>query len=386
MLRLVRRFNRLNPDVRVTMQRIDWGTYYNKLYVAGLGGRAPEVFVLQSHAIDRFAEAKFIRPIDDLVSGSTGIDTADFDRNVWRTVDIDGRHYGIPLDIWVMGMYYNRSLLQRAGVTDAGGTASPPRTRQEFLAALRQVARRDQTPGQPSNWGFAFTNYQSNVFTVMRQYGGRLISKDGASCTMNSPENVAALRFCVDLIRRDHLVPPPENVDPWIGFRQGRAAMVFEGIYMLSDLKKQTDLDFGGAPVPELGARKAVWAGSHVLCLRADLPAETRNAAWRFVQFLSDNSLDWAAGGQVPARRSLRNTARFRAMTVQYQFARQIPYAVYMPEVPYTFELQTEFGDAVERALRGVQTPQQALDQGAANVDRAIARWRAEAQQAAAGS
>ncbi|MFY8052261.1 MAG: ABC transporter substrate-binding protein, partial [Armatimonadaceae bacterium] len=40
MLGLVRKFNAENPDIHVVMQRMDWGTFYNKLFVAGLGGRA----------------------------------------------------------------------------------------------------------------------------------------------------------------------------------------------------------------------------------------------------------------------------------------------------------------------------------------------------------
>src|SRR5262245_60289160 len=59
MLRLVKRFNQQNPDVHVLMQRMDWSTYYNKLFVAGLGHRAPELFVVHTRAMLRFARAGF---------------------------------------------------------------------------------------------------------------------------------------------------------------------------------------------------------------------------------------------------------------------------------------------------------------------------------------
>ena len=51
------------------------------------------------------------------------------------------------------------------------------------------------------------------------------------------------------------MAPPPENFDSWIGFRQGKVGMVWEGVYMLDDLTKQTDLDFGAAPVPQMGVK-----------------------------------------------------------------------------------------------------------------------------------
>jgi multiple sugar transport system substrate-binding protein len=152
--------------------------------------------------------------------------------------------------------------------------------------------------------------------------------------------------------------------------------MAFEGIYMLADLQKQKDLEFGGAPVPLLGSHAAVWGGSHNLCLRAGLSGRELEAAWRFMRYLSDNSLDWAEGGQVPVRRSLRNTDRFKGMEVQSQFAREIPIVNYLPRLPFIFEFQTEFNTAIEKALRGTETPRVALATAQARLNKIIERDR----------
>ncbi|HLV81110.1 MAG TPA: ABC transporter substrate-binding protein [Chthonomonadaceae bacterium] len=366
MLRIVRRFNAQNPDVNVLVQRTDWATYYNKLFVAGLFGRAPEVFVLHASNILRFARARFLHPVDDLISGPDGLDSHDFDANVWQEVEVDGRHYGVPLDVHILGMYFNRQLFRQAGIQ------SPPAERAGFLEALRRLTR--HPAGGPDQWGFVFTNLSSNVYTVMRQYGGAFFTEDFGRCVMNDARNVAALQFCVDLIRRERVAPPPESFDAWVGFLQGKVATAFEGIYMLADLQKQTELDFGGAPVPQIGPEPAVWANSHTLCLRAGMSGAELQAAWRFVRYLSNNSLDWAAGGQIPVRKSLRQTARFHAMPIQSAFARQIPYVSYLPRVTFTFEFQDELNTAIEKALRGSASPQQALDTATANVNAVIAR------------
>ncbi|HEV2473002.1 MAG TPA: extracellular solute-binding protein, partial [Chthonomonadales bacterium] len=171
-----------------------------------------------------------------------------------------------------------------------------------------------------------------------------------------------------------HVAPTPENFDAWIGFRQGRVGMVFEGIYMLADLRNQAGLDYGGAPVPLLGPHPAVWTGSHNLCLRADLKGKQLWAAWRFIRFLSNNSLVWAAGGQIPARTDLRDTAAFAKMKVQSAFAKQIPIVSYLPRLTMIFEFQTEFTNAVEKALRGTEPPEKALAEAQANVNADIAR------------
>src|SRR5579883_2022356 len=97
MLRMVKRFNRENPDVNVLMQRMDWATYYNKLFVAGIGHRAPEVFVLQTPAMLRFSRAHFVRSLDDLAAGADGLNVREIPPNIWASVEMDGKHYGIPL-------------------------------------------------------------------------------------------------------------------------------------------------------------------------------------------------------------------------------------------------------------------------------------------------
>ena len=92
MLRLVKRFNAANPDVNVLMQRMDWNTYYNKLFVAGIGARAPEMFVVHTPTLLRFVRAGFIRPNDDLMNSLQSIPIADLDANVWQGTEFGGKH------------------------------------------------------------------------------------------------------------------------------------------------------------------------------------------------------------------------------------------------------------------------------------------------------
>ncbi len=379
-LEIVRQFNRENPNIEVRMQRIEWGTYYNKLFVGGIGKRAPEVFVLHTAALRRFEEAGFVRPNDDLLAD---FPVEDLDANVWKAALYQGKHYGLPIDFHPLGLYYNRKLFRKAGIVDAAGEARPPRTQTEFLETARKLTKQGSSPAL-SQWGYAFSNAGPQVYSFMAQYNGKFFTPDLSHCLLNSPENVAALQFCVDLIQKEKVAPSPDATDPWIGFRQGRVAMTWNGIFMLPDLEKQTDLDFAGAPVAQVGAFAGTWAGSHNFCLKADLGAKEQNAAWRFIRFYSDHSLDWATAGQVPVRKSLRNSPRFAGMKVQSQFARQLPYGVYMPQIPFNQEFETEFNYAVEQALRGSLTPKEALDAAALKMDAVIARRREDRE--AAGS
>ncbi|CAN5674593.1 extracellular solute-binding protein [soil metagenome] len=362
MLAIVKQFNAANPDVHVRMQRMEWGTYYNKLFVAALGERAPEVFVLHTDSIPSFRAAGFLRESDDMA-----IDSSDFDENVWQSVQFDGKHYAIPLDMHLIGMFYNRTLFKAAGID------KPPTNRAEFLDACRKLTR--ETDSSNRQWGFIFTWQRTNIYTLFRQWGGDIFNDDGTRCTIDSPACAAALQFAVDLIFKEKVAPSPATVNnAFIGFRQGNIGMLFEGIYMLPELKRQTDLDWGAAPVPQLGDQKAAWCNSHNLCLRSDLTGRELEAAQRFVKYLSDHSLDWAEGGQVPVRKSLRDSERFQSMTAQREFAKQIPYAAYMPRVMFVGEYLIEYEAGIERALRGSIPPEQALREARERIEKIIQR------------
>lgn len=382
MLRMVKRFNRENPDIRVLMQRIEWPSYYNKLFIAGLGGRAPEVCVIHTDVLERFIQAGFVHPIDEFLGGEYGLDVEDFDANVWEAVEKEGKHYALPLDVHPLGLYYNKRLFRQAGIVDAEGEAKPPTDRQEFLNAAKKLTRDLDGDGTNDQWGFVYTWLRTNVYAVMAQWGGEAFNEARTSCLLNTQANVEALQFCADLVQEYGVAPSPEHFDAWIGFRQGKVGMALEGIYMLPDLEKQTDLDYAGVPVPLFGNILATWASSHNLCIRSDLDREEQMASWRFVKYLSDHSVDWALGGQVPVRKSLRESEAFRRLEVQSEFAKQIPYVKYMPRVPFILEFYSEFDLAVEKALRGSVSPQEALDVATVNVNKVIERQNAMLHEA----
>ena len=100
---------------------------------------------------------------------------------------------------------------------------------------------------------------------------------------------------------------------------------------MLSSMESQEDLHFAGAPCPVFGKKPGAWANSHMLVMPADSDPVKREAAWKFIKYLSDNSLKWAEGGQVPVRRDILESPEFKKLTVQHEFSKQLPYINYMP-------------------------------------------------------
>jgi multiple sugar transport system substrate-binding protein len=372
MLEMIRVFNKQNPDIEVSMQRMDWATYYNKLMVAAVDGRGPQVFIIHASTLPRMERAGFVAPINDLLSGPESIPEADFDSYVLDQTRFGEKLRGIPLDIHPQGLYCNADALKSAGFVNPDGTARAPKNGVEFLDLARKLKVDSNGDGMADTWGFALTMWRNNFQALMPQFGGRYLDEAGRA-DLDNPGNVRALEFLARL-GKDKLVPPPENGLGWVGFRQKKVAMVFDGVYMLGDLKRLNELKYIGAPIPQIGPRRGTMADSHVMCIREGLTPEVRAAARKFVRFLSDRSLEWAGAGQVPARRSVRAMPEFKALPVQSQFARQIPFMLYPPRTTALFEVTLEIDLAVEKVMRGRATPLEALKSANRNAQKFLDR------------
>jgi multiple sugar transport system substrate-binding protein len=375
MERIVRQFKKENPDIEIRMQIIPWGTYYDKVTLSLAYGGAPEVFIMHAGRLPEFASFDVLAPLDSLYATmQPPLKAEEFAPAPWEASFYQGRRYGLPLDVHPWGLYYNKQLFKEAGIVDAQGNAKPPATWDEFLDAAKRMTKDTDGDGRPDQWGFVFTFQRNNALTFLYQHGADLISEDGKRATLDTPEVIAAVSKMRDLIYRYKVAPKPEGVDAWLAFRQGKVGMALEGIYMLASLEEQTGLPYAGAPTPQFGTVRQAWAGSHLLCQPAGIRPEMARAAWRFMRYLSDQSLQWAKGGQVPARLAVVRTPEFQALPVQAQYARQLPYVRYEPLSPKLNALFPFFDPAIEAVLLNLQTPEAAMRDANRRINQVLQR------------
>jgi multiple sugar transport system substrate-binding protein len=372
---VVRQFQQENPDVAVRMQIIPWGTYYDKLTLSLAYGGAPEVFILHAVRLPEFASFGVLRPLDDLYSSSRPPLTArDFIAAPWNAMQYRGHRYALPLDVHPLGLYYNTALFKAAGIVDAQGRAKPPKNWDEFLEDARKMTKDTDGDGRPDQWGFVFTNQRSNWFTFSAQFGSGILTPNGRASMMDSSGDLTALHRMHDLIYTYHVAPKPEGIDAWLAFRQGKAAMAMEGIYMLASLEEQKGLPYAGAPVPQFGPKPAVWGGSHLLCQPSNIAPGKVGAAWRLMRFISDNSLIWAKGGQVPARLAVLHSPGFQALPVQSQFAKEVSYVQYESMSPRINALFPFVDPAIEAVLLDLQPPEAATADASRRINQVLKR------------
>jgi multiple sugar transport system substrate-binding protein len=358
MTRLAERFSSENA-LGITVKHVAQPEYVQKLNAAAAAKQLPAMTVVRVINVGELAARNVLKPFSNEALAVLGPDFgAEFPENVWVRGEYRGQRYSIPLDIHPLVMYYNKQVFQAAGIAEPG---TEPLRRADFEALLEKL----QASGvQPIAIGTAFQG--ATLFqTFIAQFGGSLTNEDGTQVTYNSEAGVRALEYVHDL--KQKYSPEISGAgDPEVGvFKQGKAAIVIHGPWHISDMER---LGFVGyAPVPQIGEKYAVWAGSHQLALTSDDPT-TQVAAACWIKWLSDHSVEWAKAGQVPARNSVRSSPELARQAAPIAaVAGIVDRAIILPQVPeLEGALWGQFGPAVDAVLMGETTDiKGTLDQAA---------------------
>jgi multiple sugar transport system substrate-binding protein len=359
MTALAERFSAENPcDITVT--HVAQPEYQQKLESAAAAGGLPAMTAVHATRVAALASRNVLKPFGPEAMAVLGSDFAgNFPEDLWSRGEYKGERYSIPLDVHPLIMFYNKDLFAAAGVEEPG---TEPWTREEFEDALAKLEASGVTPISLGNAFQAAALFQA----LIRQYGGSLTDEAGATATYNSPEGVKALEKIKEL--KDKYSPDIAGTgDPEVNFfKEGNVGMVFHGPWWISDLSK---LDFVGfAPLPTIGDQPATWGGSHHLALTSDDPS-TQAAAAVWIKWLSDNSAEWAAAGQVPARQSVRDDPNLASVAAPIASVAESANMVALPAPVAGLEgaLWDQFGPAIDAYLAGDTTDAQAaLDEAAA--------------------
>lgn len=364
MTALADRYTSENAD-GITVRHVAQPEYVQKLNAAAAAGQMPTMTVVRAINVAELAERNVLQPFSDEVLAVLGDQSGEFPENVWVAGEYEGERYSFPLDMHPLVMYYNKAMFEAAGVPEPG---NEPMTREEFESAL-EALQSDSV--QAIAVGTAF-NGATLFQTLIRQFGGGLTDETGETVTYNSDAGVQALEYIKNLY--DTYSPGISGAgDPEVNvFKQEQAAIVIHGPWHISDLQR---LDFVGfAPVPQIGDQFAVWAGSHQLGITNEDPAQQVAAAC-WIKWLSENSVEWAKAGQVPARNSVRLGDELAQVAAPIAaVAPSADSAIILPQIAeLEGALWGQFGAVVDGVMMGEVTDiKAALDDAAARSQQII--------------
>ncbi|TDD23702.1 ABC transporter substrate-binding protein [Nonomuraea diastatica] len=370
MKRLVEQFNSAHPNIKITMNVYQWSDYYSKVPAAVSAGRGPDLGIMHVDSVATNAARQVVLPLDD-VAASLSLTEADFSPPVWQAGVYKGARYSIPLDVHPLGMFYNKTVLSKAGLDPD----NPPKTGEEYLAALETLKK----AGVQGHWATPFPFTGSMQFgSLLHQNGGRLFADDAGVSRFAEEPGVQALTWLVELVNKGY---SPKNVGQdadFIALQNGKAAFNWNGIWSINTLREHKDLEWGVAPLPQIGTEPAAWAGSHQFVIfKQRRPDQNKlTAAKVFINWISGHSIEWAKAGQVPARKTIRESAEFKELKEQAAIGSQIDHLYFLPPVAGIGDASAVVDQAVSAAILLKKSPKDALTEAAAKADKVLEQNR----------
>lgn len=282
-------FEAQNPGIRIQVEGIPGSQeYVSKVLLSHVARSAPDIITLDASSSAVFIENGVLRDLTPFLSKSASFNLDDYYPNVVDIARRGERLYAIPMDFTPMVVYYNKDLLDAAGVPypRAGWT------RDEFLQTAKALTR----PGQ---YGFKFANWMPGWVMWLWNAGGDVVQSDAngnwvARGVFDSPQNVETVAWLRDLIAVHRVSPSlsmtaASGVDP---FANGEAAMEISGHWALVGYKQAPKINvdrIGVAPLPtELGKPVTVMYESG---LAIGAHCKNPEAAWKFIEFMTSESV-----------------------------------------------------------------------------------------------
>ena len=381
----VAQFEAANPDIHIVP--VYSGNYLDtttKALTAAKSGTPPTIAVLLATDIFTLIDEEAIQPIDEFIK--TADDKAwmgGFMPAYLASTKVDGHTWAAPFQRSTAVLYWNKKAFAESGLAPA----KYPKTWDEMVAFGKAVTKKDAS-GRVTRWGVGIPGNVGSAQwlfgALCAQNGARLANGEGTQTYLTDPKVVEALRFWVDL-NKVHGIHPP-GIQEWgttpSDFIEERIAMIWTTTGNLSNLLKNAKFDFGLAPYPGKLAPASVLGGGDLYVFKK-APQNEKEAAFKFIKFLTSNEImaDWSIKtGYVAPRDGAWQTEALKAYVAKVPDAAvardQIPVSV--PEFSTHENARTTkvLNDALAAALTGTKTPEKALGDAQAEMERILKPYR----------
>lgn len=275
---LLDRFEAENPDIKVDLQYIEG--YGAQVLVRIAGGSPPDVFWVGNNA-PSLASQGFLYDLTGFIERDQ-VDLGEYIPSLVEAYTYNGRVYGLPNDSAPHIFYYNRGLLELAGID--------PGTLDLTWSSLVDVGKKltiQRADGEVEQWGFSPLYGTDWVMSWVWQNEGSLLNTAMTEPAVNTPEFAEAVEYLYNLKYEYQIAPPiaiANSVAPHERFAQQNVAILQQGAWLASTALRDVDFDWGML-LPPKGKTRAtgISYGGFSMPYNTEHPEE----AWRLLKFIT---------------------------------------------------------------------------------------------------
>ncbi len=378
-------FQKANPNIQIQAVGGDLNT--QQLLTAVASGDPPEVINVDRAQVGSWAGRNALDPIDDLVARDK------FDLTQFYPFTIDqskykGKLYAIPQFVNIDLLYMNLDDLKAANIDPSSVDPGNWDQLKDLAAKLYKASGNNVT-----QTGFDTKMQDGRLWEWAWANGVDLISADGTKANFNDPKVVEALTWAksvVDAQGGDKARAAFQQTQNFFSAQNpvltGQTAMTIFEQWLMGVMKVNPKANFK-AVLPRMrnSTQNITLASGSAFAIPKGVTGDKREAAWKFITGMTSTDA-WMAGEQATLADSQKNntvytptitgnikadqqawTTIYKPISAGYDEAVKLfPDALKVAKFPYSGPVAADIHDmmtaAVNDALQGVKTPQQAMD------------------------
>lgn len=309
----VHAFDVSHPDIQVTAS---YGGSYSgggpeqqKILASLAAGNPPDLAQLEVHSLPVFAGPGDLRPVTKLMTGASASST--FLPGILKSTMYHGQYYGVPWNRSVPVLYYNKTLLTKAGI------AAPPTTWTQLAQDAKMIT---SGSGKSKVYGFDPIANWWWWEPAVESGGGTILSKDLKKATFDSPSALAILKIQQKLVKEGDakVATGSDNIgETATAFNDGRVAMMVNTVANLASTEKGvgTKFKWGIAIYPHMpGHSTRTPPGGANIVMFKHMPSADVSAAWTFIEWMTKptETAKWSeVTGYVPVKTAALSSPSF---------------------------------------------------------------------------
>lgn len=354
-------FDEANEDIVVEYRAVPFDDLVNETLRAFATGNAPDIVSFDNPDFALFSSRGAMLDITDRIAASEVIKADNYFEGPLNSVTWDGRLYGIPKYTDTIGVFYNKDLFAKAGITE------PPKTWAEFTEYAEKLT-------DPANnvYGATFSARAGEEGTfqflpIIQESGGNYdnINTEGAA------EVLDLWKKMVDNGWASKDVLSLGQWDSTGTFNSGNAAMAISGPWEVDRMVEDAKFDWGVALLPTItegGERSSALGGFDWGIMSTTKHPDEAFRALEY--FASQDNRIFEEFGNIPARSDIELPVTGVALkdAALKVFLDQLQYAQPRGPHPEWQKISKAIYDAMQAALTGQMSAKDALDQAQATI------------------
>jgi raffinose/stachyose/melibiose transport system substrate-binding protein len=233
---IIKQYEQDHKDVKVEVEVLENEQYKNKIKVLSSSNELPDVgFTWAAGYMTPFVKGKLFAPLDDVLNG--GLKDS-FVSGTTEAYALDGKTYGLPLELNIAPIYYNKEIFKKYNL-------EVPQTYSEFTNVVKTLASKGVAPialGNKDRW----TGSLWYMYLADRIGGAEVLNKAiNRSGSFEDPALVSAAEEIQTLVKEDGFNKGFNGLSNDEGkseFLNGKAAMYLMGTWELPNFTTNEEI------------------------------------------------------------------------------------------------------------------------------------------------